>query len=185
MLDFFRDGGPFMYPLGIWSILVLGFFIERAWTFARLRSEEELAAAANDVTERIDSGASFDQLNEYCLEMAKLEGEVFASGIERFEHLTREERTTEEMRAEMNGTVERAALSYLVRYLSIIQFVASSAILLGLLGVRVDFLDPEFRVLVQCEQSRDAIPRHQRDEGDCATGRTQHSALTQSVQHGG
>ncbi len=134
MLDFFRDGGPFMYPLGIWSILVLGFFIERAWTFARLRSEEELAAAANDVTERIDSGASFDQLNEYCVEMAKLEGEVFASGIARFEHLTREERTTEEMRAEMNGTVERAALSYLVRYLSIIQFVASSAILLGLLG---------------------------------------------------
>jgi biopolymer transport protein ExbB len=134
MLDFFRDGGPFMYPLSLWSILVLGFFIERAWTYARLRSEEDLAAATKDVTERIASGASFDQLKEHCHELSKLEGEVFASGIERFEHLTSEERSIEEMRAEMNGTVERAALGYLVRYLSVIQFVASSAVLLGLLG---------------------------------------------------
>ena len=134
MLDFFRDGGPFMYPLSLWSIMVLGFFIERVWTYARLRSEEALSEATTDVTERVDSGASFDQLKEHCRELAKLEGEVFSSGIERFEHLAREERTTEEMRAEMNGTVERAAQGYLVRYLSVIQFVASSAILLGLLG---------------------------------------------------
>ena len=40
----------------------------------------------------------------------------------------------EEMRAEMNGTVERAALGYLERYLSVISFVAASVVLLGLLG---------------------------------------------------
>ena len=40
----------------------------------------------------------------------------------------------EEMREEMNGTVERAAIGYLERYLAVIQFVANSVVLLGLLG---------------------------------------------------
>ena len=55
-------------------------------------------------------------------------------GIERFEHLSREQRTVEEMRIEMNGTVERAAIGYLERYLSVIDFVSKSVVLLGLLG---------------------------------------------------
>lgn len=134
MLEFFQDGGPFMWPLGLWSIMALGFFIERIVTYARMRSEDELSEVTNDVTGRIDSGASFDQLQEYCREIGRLEGDVYAEGIERFGHLSREQRTIEEMRAEMNGTVERAANSYLERYLSVIQFVASSVVLLGLLG---------------------------------------------------
>lgn len=134
MLEFFQDGGPFMWPLGLWSIMALGFFIERIVTYARMRSEDELSEVTNDLTGRIDSGASFDQLQEYCREIGRLEGDVYAEGIERFEHLSREQRTIEEMRAEMNGTVERAANSYLERYLSVIQFVASSVVLLGLLG---------------------------------------------------
>jgi biopolymer transport protein ExbB len=134
MLEFFQDGGPFMWPLGLWSIMALGFFIERIVTYARMRSEDELSEVTNDVTGRIDSGASFDQLQEYCREIGRLEGDVYAEGIERFEHLSREQRTIEEMRAEMNGTVERSASSYLERYLSVIQFVASSVVLLGLLG---------------------------------------------------
>ena len=32
MLEFFQDGGPFMWPLGLWSIMALGFFIERIVT---------------------------------------------------------------------------------------------------------------------------------------------------------
>jgi biopolymer transport protein ExbB len=134
MLEFFQDGGPFMWPLGLWSIMALGFFIERIVTYARMRSEDELSEVTNDVTGRIDSGASFDQLQEYCREIGRLEGDVYAEGIERFGHLSREQRTIEEMRAEMNGTVERSANSYLERYLSVIQFVASSVVLLGLLG---------------------------------------------------
>ncbi len=134
MLEFFQDGGPFMWPLGLWSIMALGFFIERIVTYARMRSEDELSEVTNDLTGRIDSGASFDQLQEYCREIGRLEGDVYAEGIERFGHLSREQRTIEEMRAEMNGTVERAANSYLERYLSVIQFVASSVVLLGLLG---------------------------------------------------
>ena len=134
MLEFFRDGGPFMYPLGLWSIMALGFFLERVWTYARLRSEEELAEITNDLTSRVDSGASFEQLKEYCVETGKLEGDVYGEAIERFEHLAREQRTLEEMRVEMNGTVERAATGYLERYLAVIQFVANSVVLLGLLG---------------------------------------------------
>ena len=63
-----------------------------------------------------------------------MEGEVYGEGIERFEHLSREQRSLEEMREEMNGTVERAALSYLERYLAVIDFVSKSVVLLGLLG---------------------------------------------------
>lgn len=134
MLEFFQDGGPFMFPLGLWSIMALGFFLERVVTYARMRSEEELSEVTNDLTSRIDSGASFEQLQEYCREVGRLEGEVYAEGIERFEHLSREQRSIEEMRVEMNGTVERAANGYLERYLSVIQFVANSVVLLGLLG---------------------------------------------------
>jgi biopolymer transport protein ExbB len=75
-----------------------------------------------------------EQLKSYCAEIGKMEGEVFGEGIERFEHLSREQRTMEEMRTEMNGTVERASLSYLERYLAVIDFVAKSSVLLGLLG---------------------------------------------------
>ena len=134
MLEFFRNGGPFMYPLGLWSVMALAFFLERVLTYARMRSENELAEVTTDINSRIDSGASFDQLREYCSEVGKMEGEVYSEGIERFEHLSQEQRTMEEMRAEMNGTVERAALGYLERYLSVISFVASSVVLLGLLG---------------------------------------------------
>ena len=134
MLEFFRDGGPFMWPLGLWSIMALAFFLERVFTYARMRSESDLAEVTNDITSRIDSGTSFEQLREYCTEIGKLEGEAFGEGIERFEHLAREQRSMEEMRAEMNGTVERAAMGYLERYLAVISFVSTSVVLLGLLG---------------------------------------------------
>ncbi|NKB69620.1 MAG: hypothetical protein GKR89_21325 [Candidatus Latescibacteria bacterium] len=134
MLEFFREGGPFMWPLGLWSVMSLAFFIERVFTYARMRSEEELAEVTNDINARIDSGASFEQLKEYCSELGKLEGDVYAEGIERFEHLSREQRSMEEMREEMNGTVERAAVGYLERYLAVISFVSTSVVLLGLLG---------------------------------------------------
>lgn len=134
MLEFFQDGGPFMWPLALWSVMSLGFFLERVYTYARMRSEDELAEVTNDMTSRIDSGTSFEQLKEYCVEVGKMEGEVYGEGIERFEHLSREQRTVEEMRIEMNGTVERAAIGYLERYLSGIDFVSKSVVLLGLLG---------------------------------------------------
>ena len=134
MIELFREGGPFMYPLMLWSMLSIAFFLERIWTYARLRSEDELAEITTDINSRIDSGASIDQLREYCAEVGKLEGEVYGEGLERFEHLSREQRTMEEMREEMNGTVERAALGYLERYLAVIDFVSKSVVLLGLLG---------------------------------------------------
>ena len=115
-------------------MLSIAFFLERVYTYARLRSEDELAEITNDLNSRIDSGTPVDQLREYCVEVGKLEGEVYGEALERFEHLSREQRTMEEMRAEMNGTVERAALAYLERYLSVIDFVSKSVVLLGLLG---------------------------------------------------
>ena len=56
MLDFFRDGGPFMYPLFLWSIMAFGFFLERVITYARMRGEDELADVTTDINGRIDSG---------------------------------------------------------------------------------------------------------------------------------
>lgn len=134
MVEFFQEGGPFMWPLGLWSVLAIAFFLERVYTYARLRSEAELAEITTDINSRIDSGTSLDQLKEYCVEVGKLEGEVYGEGLERFEHLQAEQRTLEEMRVEMNGTVERLALAYLERYLAVIDFVSKSVVLLGLLG---------------------------------------------------
>jgi len=134
MIEFFQNGGVFMYPLGLWSVMALAFFIERVVTYSRMRSEDELAEVTNGVNGRIESGSGLDQLREYCSEMGKLEGEVYLVGLDRFEHLSREQRSIEEMREEMNATVERAALGYLERYLAVIGFVASSVVLLGLLG---------------------------------------------------
>jgi biopolymer transport protein ExbB len=134
MLEFFQDGGPFMWPILLWSVLSLAFFLERLYTYIRMRSEDQLAEITNDLTSRIESGSSAEQLKDYCGEVGRMEGEVYAEGIVRFEHLTREQRSTEEMRNELNGTVERASLGYCERYLSVISFVANSVVLLGLLG---------------------------------------------------
>ena len=38
MIEFFQEGGPFMWPLGLWSVLSIAFFLERIYTYAGLRS---------------------------------------------------------------------------------------------------------------------------------------------------
>ena len=81
-----------MWPLSLWSIMAFGFFLERVITYARMRGEDELADVTTDINGRIDSGTSFEQLKDYCREVGRLEGEVYAEGIERFEHLSREQR---------------------------------------------------------------------------------------------
>lgn len=134
MLQTFNDGGVFMYPLLLWSIIALGFFLERLYTYVRLRGEDNLAEITKELNSRIESGASLEQLKAYCGEVGRMEGEVYGEGITRFEHVSKERRSIEEMRAEMNGTVERAALGYCERYLQVESFVATSAVLLGLLG---------------------------------------------------
>ena len=134
MIDFFQQGGIFMWPLALWSVLSLAFFLERVYTYAKLRSEDEMAEVTNEMNSKVDSGASVEQLGDFAAELGKLEGEVFAEGVQRFGHLSREQRSLEEMREEMNGTVGRAAESYLERYLAVIDFVSKSVVLLGLLG---------------------------------------------------
>ena len=37
MLEIFQKGGPMMYPILLCSVFALGIFLERMWTFARVR----------------------------------------------------------------------------------------------------------------------------------------------------
>ncbi|MFH1008896.1 MAG: MotA/TolQ/ExbB proton channel family protein [Candidatus Latescibacterota bacterium] len=134
MVRLFQDGGPFMWVLLGWSIMVLGFFLERLITYIKLRKEGEIAAVTSDMVAQVEGGSSLEEIGERCRGLKLLEGEVFATGVERYEHLSTERRSMEEMRAEMNGTVERAALAYLERYLPVLSFVAQTSVLLGLLG---------------------------------------------------
>ena len=134
MIRLFQEGGPFMWVLLAWSILMLGFFLERLITYIRLRKEAEIASVTSDLTTQVEGGVSLDELMQSCRGLKRLEGEVFGIGVERYEHLSTERRTMEEMREELNGTVERAALGYLERYLPVLSFVASTSVLLGLLG---------------------------------------------------
>ena len=123
-----------MWVLLFWSIMVFGFFLERLITYIRLRKEGEIAEVTSDLVAQLEKGTSLDEVMEQCRGLKRLEGEVLGIGVERYEHLSTERRTMEEMRAEMNGTVERAALTYLERYLPVLNFVASTSVLLGLLG---------------------------------------------------
>ncbi|MEW6755935.1 MAG: MotA/TolQ/ExbB proton channel family protein [Candidatus Latescibacterota bacterium] len=134
MIQWFLDGGIFMYPLAIWSVMSLAFFLERVYTYLRMRPEGELSDVTNDMNSRVVSGASLEQLKDHCAQVGRMEGEVYGEGILRFEFLTRETRSMEEMREELNSRVERAASDYLERYLPVLDFVAKSAVLLGLLG---------------------------------------------------
>lgn len=134
MVRLFQEGGPFMWPLLGWSIAVIAFFLERVWTYVRTRDEAGAAEVATEMIASVDRGADLDQLSAQCREIGRLEGGVFEVGVDRYRHLSTERRSMEEMREEMNGTVERAALSFLERYLPVVDFVASSSVLLGLLG---------------------------------------------------
>lgn len=134
MVRLFQEGGPFMWPLLGWSIAVIAFFLERVWTYVRTRDEAGTAEATNAVIASVEQGAEVDQLAAQCRELGRLEGDVFETGVDRYRHLSTERRSMEEMREELNGTVERAALNFLERYLPVVDFVASSAVLLGLLG---------------------------------------------------
>lgn len=134
MIRLFQDGGPFMWPLLGWSILVVAFFLERLWTYFKARKEQDIAKVTSQMIEQVESGASLEDLARQCRRLGQLEGEVFGLGVERYQHLSTERRTMEEMRAEMNGAIERAALGYLERYLGLENFLASTATLLGLLG---------------------------------------------------
>ena len=77
MIDFFQQGGIFMWPLALWSVLSLAFFLERVYTYAKLRSEDEMAEVTNEMNSKVDSGASVEQLGDFAAEMGRLEGEVF------------------------------------------------------------------------------------------------------------
>jgi biopolymer transport protein ExbB len=123
-----------MWPLLGWSVLVVAFFLERLWTYLKARKEEGMARVTTQLIEQVDGGAPLEDLTRQCRRIGQLEGDVFRLGVERYEHLSTERRTMEEMRAEMNGTVERAALGYMERYLGLVNFLASTATLLGLLG---------------------------------------------------
>ncbi len=134
MVEFFQKGGPFMYPLLLWSIMVVGFFLERLITFVRTRKVEDIRKVTDQVIDMINRDVPLDELQRACKKLGRLEGEVLSEGVARFQFLSTEDRTPEEMRAELNGAVERSALGYLRRYLDVVNFLASTSVLLGLLG---------------------------------------------------
>ncbi|RKY62313.1 MAG: hypothetical protein DRP95_01740 [Candidatus Latescibacterota bacterium] len=134
MVEFFQKGGPFMYPLLLWSIMVVGFFLERLITFLRTRKVEEIRKVTDQVIDMVNRDVPLDELQRACRRLGRLEGEVLSEGVARFQFLSTEERSPEEMRGELNGAVERAALGYLRRYLDWVSFLASTSVLLGLLG---------------------------------------------------
>ncbi len=134
MVRLFNEGGPFMWLLLAWSIGVLGFALERFFTYWRTRSEDGISRVTSDLIAQVESGAGTEELEGGCEALGRLEGAALGAGCDRYRHLSTEQRSLEEMRQELNATVERASVSYLERYLPVIAFVASSSVLLGLLG---------------------------------------------------
>jgi len=114
--------------------MVVGFFLERLITFVRTRKVEDIRKVTDQVIDMINRDVPLDELQRACKKLGRLEGEVLSEGVARFQFLSTEDRTPEEMRAELNGAVERSALGYLRRYLDVVNFLASTSVLLGLLG---------------------------------------------------
>jgi len=134
IVEFFRKGEPWIWPLLVCFIVIAVFVLERIWVYWWIRGETETRKIVQTVTERLATGGSSHDLAVYCDTIGRLEGYVFAASLECYRHLAREDRPIDEMRQELFAAADRATSRYLERYLPVIGLFAQMAIFLGLLG---------------------------------------------------
>jgi len=124
MLLFFQKGGVLMYPILVCSVLALGIFLERWWTYVRLKSG--VYALVLDVESlvqknRIDEAVVVCQRNNSPL------ARIFLAAL----------RAAGRSRSHIKTVVEEAGgreMAPLERYLGLLGTIATISPLLGLLG---------------------------------------------------
>ncbi|MBE0597945.1 MAG: MotA/TolQ/ExbB proton channel family protein [Desulfuromonadales bacterium] len=136
MLEIFQKGGPLMYPILLCSVLALGIFLERMWTFARVR--RGTAALVREVEElvRKDRG---DEAMVVCQRANTPLARIFIMA------LRAAGRSRDQLKIVVDEVGRREAAP-LERYLGLLATIANIAPLLGLLGTVFGMIEA-FRVI--------------------------------------
>jgi biopolymer transport protein ExbB len=131
MLDIFQKGGPLMYPILLCSVMALAIFLERIWTFYRIRRGTDLLVRE---VESLANKGHIDEALVVCQRSGSPLSRIFiaalrASGRSR-DHL---KTVVEEV-----GSRETAPLE---KYLGLMGTIATISPLLGLLGTVLGMIE--------------------------------------------
>jgi len=124
MLDIFYKGGPLMYPILFCSVLALGIFLERSWTYFRVRR------GALGLLREVESLVHKEHLDEaiiICQRSGTPLARIFIAAL----------RSSGRPRDQIKTVVEEVGsreAAPLERYLGLLGTIATLSPLLGLLG---------------------------------------------------
>lgn len=124
MLEVFQKGGYLMYPIALCSVLALAIFLERLWTYIRVRREvRELAHRV----EPLAAKGHLDEATAICHQSDTPIAKIFLSA------LRAAGRAREQVKAVVEETGRREAAP-LQRFLPLLATLATITPLMGLLG---------------------------------------------------
>lgn len=124
MLELLKQGGPFMWPIGVCSIIALAIFLERAYVYFRIRSGSDQLLRE---VEKLATQQKFDEALILCQRAGSPLARIFIAAL-RAPGRSRDQIKT---LVEEAGNRESAPLS---RYLGLMSTIANISPLLGLLG---------------------------------------------------
>lgn len=119
-----QKGGYLMYPIALCSIFALGIFLERIWTYVKVR--KEFRALAHQIEPLVSKNRN-DEAVTICHNSASPLAKVFLSA------LRTAGRSREQVKAVVEETGRREAAP-LQRFLGLLGTIATISPLLGLLG---------------------------------------------------
>jgi biopolymer transport protein ExbB len=124
MLDMFMKGGALMYPIALCSVFALGIFLERIWTYVRVRRE---GSELSHQIEPLVAKGRVDEALTACHNAGTPLANVFLTAIRA------RGRSREQIKAVVEETGRREAAP-LQRFLGLLATIATIAPLMGLLG---------------------------------------------------
>jgi len=124
MLETFLKGGALMYPIALCSIFALGIFLERVWTYMKIRAD--INALAHQI-EPLVAKQRVDEAVAVCHNSGSPMANIFLAA------LRARGRSREQIKMVVEETGRREAAP-LQRFLGLLGTIATIAPLLGLLG---------------------------------------------------
>lgn len=131
MWELFQKGGTVMYPIALCSIVALGIFLERCWTYYRV--SDQTRKLVHEV-EPLAAKTRLDEALAVCHRSEAPLASIFLTAL----------RNAGRPRAEIKAAVDEAGqreASQLMRFLGLLSTIATLAPLLGLLGTVTGMID--------------------------------------------
>jgi biopolymer transport protein ExbB len=139
MLEIFQKGGPLMYPILLCSVLALAIFLERLWTYARVkRGSHTLLREVEDLVLK----SRIEEALVVCQRTGTPLARIFIAAL----------RTYGKSREQVKTAVEEVGIreaAPLERYLGLLGTIATLSPLLGLLGTVVGMIQAFNVIAVQ------------------------------------